>query len=279
MAGAVVYWLSFQHKELGRIISPFAMTDNKRLALYYDLEYEGFDEDIEFYRQYAALHGSPVLDLACGTGRVAVPLARHGFEVTCLDKSEAMLERARGNINRAGVQSKIRLVHADMADFTLPGQGLFGLAIVPLGSFSHLENISSQTDCLASIHKALRDGGGLVIDLANPLCALYPESSGELIYQCTLTMEGSQVRKFVSRVTHLAEQCEEVLLIYDAAGADGVIHRTADAFTLRYPFRFEMELLLERSGFEVQDVFGSYELDGYSSDSERMILVARKMPA
>lgn len=255
------------------------MTDSKRLALYYDLEYEGFDEDIEFYRQYAVLHGSPILDLACGTGRVAAPLARHGFEVIGIDISESMLERARDNLAEASVQARVKLVRADMADFALSHQGACGLVIVPLGSFSHLTTIIDQMSCLACIHRSLRSGGGLVVDLTNPLAALYPESAGELVYQCTFADQDRQVRKFVSRVTDLAEQREDVLLIYDSVGPDGSLCRIEDAFTLRYPFRFEMELLLERSGFEVENVFGSYELDAYTSDSERMIIVARKLPA
>jgi SAM-dependent methyltransferase len=246
------------------------------ISRYYAAEYESFDDDIELYLQYARLTGSPILDIACGTGRVGIALAGAGYDVTGLDNSAAMLQIAGDESQSEELRGSVRFVHGDMVDDIAEAGTGYALAVVPLGSFTHIPDNNRQVSALRSIYRALRPGGLLMIDMPNALTHLYPPSAGEMVYQATFEVDGRQIMKFVSRHTDAAAQTEDVLLVFDGLSEDGTLRRRSAGMKLRYLFRYEMELLLDKAGFTVQDVFGSYEMTDYSSDDERMIFVARK---
>ncbi len=87
---------------------------------------------------------------------------------------------------------------------------------------------------------------------------------------------GRVIHKFTSARFDHANQIQHLLLVYDEIGEDGTVRRTTIPFQLRYSFRFEMELLLERAGLTVERVYGSTEMEPYGMSSEQMIFVARK---
>jgi len=101
------------------------------LARYYELEYADYFTDIDFYVQLLRRTGGPFLDLACGTGRVALALSDEGYEVVGLDLSEVML-----GVARKKAAGKVELVQGDMRTFDLGRQ--FPLVAVTLNSFMHL---------------------------------------------------------------------------------------------------------------------------------------------
>src|SRR3954471_10616301 len=70
--------------------------------------------DVPFWRNLAVHAGGPVLELGCGTGRIALPLARAGVHVVGIDRSEAMLARARARVSRAAKAGRIDLVRGDI---------------------------------------------------------------------------------------------------------------------------------------------------------------------
>ena len=120
-------------------------------------------DDIPFYvglAREAASRGERVLELGCGTGRVTIPMAQAGAEVTGLDSSPAMLDIARAKRERAGVT--VRWVEGDMADFELPER--YGLVVIPFRSFLHLIGDEDQLNCLAAIHGHLTAGGRLALN-------------------------------------------------------------------------------------------------------------------
>ena len=120
-------------------------------------------DDIPFYvdlARQAAEQGQAVLELGCGTGRVTIPIALAGAQVTGLDSSPAMLDIARERAEGAGV--RVRWVEGDMADFDLAER--FGLVVIPFRSFLHLTREDEQAGCLASIHRHLTAGGRLALN-------------------------------------------------------------------------------------------------------------------
>src|SRR3954447_7064995 len=117
-----------------------------RFAPFYDLEYGDYDADLDFYRQSALLvtarrqRTTRVLDLACGTGRVALALAAAGHRVTGVDAAPAMLALAQAKAAAAG--QSVRLVTAHLQ--ALPGPemlGQFNLAVCAINSFGYLTTI------------------------------------------------------------------------------------------------------------------------------------------
>src|SRR5947209_7030918 len=97
-----------------------------------------FDADIPLYLRLAAQAGGNVLELACGTGRVLLPLAQAGYHVTGVDASPAMLDLARQKLAQAGpeIAGRVRLVNGDLRNVELSER--FNLAIVAVKSFAYL---------------------------------------------------------------------------------------------------------------------------------------------
>ena len=121
------------------------------------------DNDLEWYASRVRRHLAPVLELACGTGRVTLALARTGLRIAGLDLSEPMLRIARRKAALSGMQERARLVQGAMQDFAL-GQR-FGTICIPYASFSLLLTAREQSECLAAIRRHLEPGGRLLLDM------------------------------------------------------------------------------------------------------------------
>lgn len=244
-------------------------------ARFYDLDLGGFDADLLMVQEFAARCGSPVLELACGTGRVLLPLARQGYQVTGVDISSAMLELARHKVADEGLADRITLVEGDMREFALDGR--FNLAFVTVNSFMHLLTTDDQLAALACIRQHLNPGGLLLVDLFNPDLALLLEARGQVLMDKTVTdpETGHRLVRFHTRTVDLGQQTQYVTYIVDELDGDAQVRRTLFPFSMRYLFRYELELLLRHAGYRVEAVYGSYDLDEFSGDSERMIAVAR----
>jgi SAM-dependent methyltransferase len=243
-------------------------------ARFYDLDLGDFDADLLMIQQFAARCGSPVLELACGTGRVLLPLARQGYRVTGVDISSAMLEVARHKVAAEGLADRITLVEGDMREFALDGR--FNLAFVAVNSFMHLLNTDDQLAALACIRRHLNPGGLLLVDLFNPDLGSLLDARGQVLMDKTITdpETGHRLVRFHARTVDLGQQTQHVTFIVDELGGDAHVRRTLFPFSMRYLFRHELELLLRHAGFTVESVYGSYNLDEFSGDSERMIAVA-----
>jgi len=252
------------------------MADFDRLARFYDSEYGEFDADIPMYQAFAERTGSPVLELACGTGRILLPLAKVGIHITGLDISGAMLEIARQKVAAAGVGDRVRLLQADMRDFALDQQ--FHMAFCAINSFMHLETQADQLAALRCWRRHLRPGGLLILDLFPPDPNELANDDGRLIVQRIWKEPDTRtiVIKQYTRQVNLAEQTLHVHFLYDEILPDGTTRRTIVPLVMRYLGRFEAELLLDRAGYLVEAVYGSWDLDTFESGSERMILVARR---
>lgn len=252
------------------------MADFDRFARFYDLDYEPFQDDVAFYQGMAEHIGGPLLELGCGTGRLLLPLARAGHTITGVDMSARMIEVAQAKIVAARMQGRITLVEQDMRHLKLSQN--FQMAFIALNSFMHLTSLEDQLQALRTWHKLLAPGGVLIIDVDNPDPRHLLEADGrlELVNQWFDPDSGATVLKHMVRTLDAARQLQQVLFIYDEVFADGQIRRTLAPFQARYLHRSEGELLLDKAGFTPEQVYGSYDLDPYLSDSERMIFVARK---
>src|SRR5713226_7015309 len=95
------------------------MSDYDLIASFYDIEHAHYSEDVDLYRDFAVVCNGPVLELACGSGRLLLPLAKDGYEVTGVDTSANMLKLARQRLDHAGVASHCALVQQDMCSLSL----------------------------------------------------------------------------------------------------------------------------------------------------------------
>lgn len=248
------------------------------LARFYDVDHADVTDDIGMYQHFALQVGSPVLELGCGTGRLALPLARKGHEVIAVDVSPAMLARLRAKLaaEKPEVAERVRPVLTDMRQLDLGEE--VPLAIIPFNTFMHLLTKEDQQTALGKAHLHLSPGGMLVVDIASPYLFLLATAVETMTLQRELhdPETGRAIHKFVSTQFDHANQIQRLLIVYDEVAEDKTVKRTAIPVNLRYVFRFEMELLLERAGFHMERVYGSVDLDPLDLDSERMIFVARK---
>jgi SAM-dependent methyltransferase len=245
------------------------------LARYYDADDGAFADDVPFYCELARRTGGPILEAMCGSGRLLVPLAQAGYRVVGIDRSARMLALARDKLLAAGLIERAELLEADIC--TAAPSGPFALAIIALNSFSHLTTTADQLAALRQIGEALQPGGLLALDLTNPDLRALVEANGELVLDKTFALaDGTQVQKFVAQQADTAAQLNDVTFIYDELDAEGRLHRCTLQFTLRWLYRYELEHLLARAGFQLEQLYGSYDLDAYSAESAVMLALARR---
>ena len=234
--------------------------------------------DVGFFVAAAREAGPPVLELGCGTGRVLLPTARAGLEITGLDASPSMLAICRRDLARepAEVRGRVTLLEGDMRSFDLGSS--FSLVTLPFRPFQHLVTVADQLACLASIRRHLRPEGRLILDLFNPSIEALAQPVGvESASEAEFTMpDGRRVtRRFRIVARDRADQVNQVELIYDVTHPDGRAERLIHAAAMRYLFRFEAEHLLARAGFVVSQLYGGYDQSPFGSTYPgELILVA-----
>lgn len=245
-------------------------------ARFYDLDLGEQDEDLFLIEQFAARCGSPILEMACGTGRVLIPLARQGYEVTGVDVSPAMLEVARRRIAAEGLTERVSLVQQDMRELALDRR--FNLVFVAVNSFMHLLTPEDQLRTLVRIRQHLNPNGLLLLDLFNPDLIRLLSFQGQVILDKVMIdpETGHRLLKFRSEKVDLGRQIIDVTYLVDELDGEGHIRRILFPFSIRYLFAGELELLLRSAEFHIEAIYGSYELDPFTGDSERMIAVARR---
>ena len=251
------------------------MNGYDQIARFYDIEHDGLTDDLLMYENLARRCGSPVLELGCGTGRVALHLARAGFQVTGLDTSKGMLALARHKLVRAGLVDEVRLLEADLCDFALDQR--FAMATLAINTFMHFLTVADQVRVLTNARGHLKPGGLLVIDLPRVDRSLLMEAGERFAVSEVLTdpETGRPILKLVTATLDLATQTQHLMLVYDETDKGGVVHRTTASFDVHCFFRYELELLLDRAGFDVEALYGSYDLDPYEDEGERMVCLAR----
>jgi SAM-dependent methyltransferase len=252
------------------------------VAEYYDVTYNRRNEkDVGFYVKMAIESGGRTLELGCGTGRILIPTAAAGCEITGLDFSPDMLRKCREKLaeQTEAVQKRAKLIRGDMTDFNTGEK--YALVTIPFRPFQHLTNVSEQKACLGCIRRHLQPHGKLIFDVYNPNpLRLIPNPEYTIEKEDlpeTLLPDGRKVRR-TSRAAgfHREQQYNDYELIHYVTHPDGRTERLVDAFSMRYFFRYELEHLLELSQFKVVDLFGDFDKSAFGSDSPEMIFVAGK---
>jgi len=237
--------------------------------------------DVDFYVQYCSATGGKILELGCGTGRVLIPAARSGCEITGLDISEHVLTRCRDKLQLEAhdVQERVRLVQGNMIDFDIKDH--FDLVIIPFRPFQQLISVDDQLACLHRIHRHLNPSGKLVFDFFQVNMAIIsdPNRKEEVEDVAEFTLPDGRRLRRTHRLTalHRAEQYNDVELIYYLTDKSGNTERIVEPFPFRYFFRYEVEHLLARCGFEVRELFGDFDKTPLSDDSPEIVFVAEKI--
>jgi SAM-dependent methyltransferase len=243
----------------------------------YDYQTQGRGNDVPFWLSLAEEAKGKVLEIACGTGRVLLPLARAGVQVTGLDVSDTMLGVARRKLAEEPpeVSARVTLVRGDMTQFELGKQ--FDLVIIPFSAFQVLRTRADQRACLERCRTHLKPGRRFAIDVFNPdlgrLTRPQPVQEGPEEFAGP---GGEAVRWSGQTEYDLATQTLRSRWRYERTAAGGETTISEHLLELHYFFRFEMEWMLEACGFEIEALYGNFERSEFSADSPELIFVARR---
>jgi SAM-dependent methyltransferase len=245
--------------------------------LYDHVPYYRQRADIAFYvRETRSIEGA-VLELASGTGRVLLPIARGGKRIVGLERSAQMIERCREKLadEPDDVRTRVALQAGDMRDFDLGER--FGAVIIPFRPMQHLLTVDDQLSCLASVRRHLEPGGRLIFDVFNPDFRRIG-SPAESEFDDTPDTPLSDGRSFrrAGRVvhTHWVEQINDVELIYYITHVSGDVERRVHEIRMRWFTRAELQHLLARAGFQLEAVYGDFDRAPLVDRSPEMIIVA-----
>lgn len=243
------------------------------IADLYEAEHRIWTDDLELYRALAVRAGGLVLDLGCGSGRVAMALAEAGHTVHGIDASEAMLAVARRKLN--GRRLPLTFECADMRRFGSRRE--FGLVFCALDTLLHLPSAGYLRETLLAAHNVLRPAGLLAFDIVNPTPDRLAMRDGVVRHQSTFVGPGdTEVTHFVSWDVNSDTQTIDTAHFYDWLGDDGSVRRRTTSFRLRYLELDEVEAALAATGFDRVETYGNAQLDPFEPDSDRMIVVATK---
>jgi len=218
--------------------------------------------------------GHPVLELACGTGRLTIPIAQAGVEIVGLDLSPSMLAQARTKAKAVGVE--IEFVEGDCRSFELGRK--FALIFMAFNSMQHLHDYASLAALFANVRKHLAEGGRFIFDVFNPKIEILARAAGERRlereYQDPdgrgkMAFEYSSIYDDAAQVSHI--QCYFV-----RRGPNGEeLDVREEELNLRSFFPQELDLLVRSQGFEIAEKFGNFERKPFASGDPKQVVVCR----
>lgn len=229
-------------------------------AQFYDIGNSRTKEavDIVFYKSLLAPKET-VLEIGCGTGRVAIELAKAGHPVEGLELSESMLNILKEKIKKE-TNIDLTLTSGDMREFSL--NKTFDWIIFPFRVFQALENNSDRKSCLDSLRKHMTIKSKAVICMFNP----HPDmlrnwgSKGIVDFDFPLPDSSMNVRQISDQVRHdLINQTIEVDMFIEKHKDGQIVERIPDKIVLGYLYSAQAKALFETSGFEIEEEYAGYD--------------------
>jgi SAM-dependent methyltransferase len=249
------------------------LTEYEHLADLYDIEYD-HDYDLPFWLELAEHEAGPIVEWGAGTGRIATPLARSGHDVTAVEISGEMVSRGREKGGESGSAEWITgdMRHAD------PSRE-FRLAVCAFNSFLCLTGPDDALTFLANAAAHLKPGGMLGIEVSafRPEELATPHGGPALQHDLTRDLpDGGMLERFSLSTYDAAEQLLSMRLFYELYGIGGVMYeRRSGTLEIRTTTRDELTLMLRLSGFTVEEVYGGFDGEPFTAESDHLIVLAR----
>ncbi len=205
--------------------------------------------------------GKSVLDLCCGPGRCSIALARRGFSVTGVDRTEFFLDRARRNARAAGV--KIEWVLEDMRAFVRPGA--FDLVLSMFTSFGYFDDKREDLVVLANMFASLRPGGVCLIDVVGKECLarIIQPTKSEALSDGSLLVQRHEIFDEWTRIRN------EWTLVRNGKARSYAFHHTIYSGQ-------ELRDRMEQVGFVAVRLYGDLDGSDYGTNARRLIAVGHK---
>jgi SAM-dependent methyltransferase len=239
----------------------------------YDVILKDFTYGIDFYVDLAKRANGPVLDIACGTGRVLLPCLQAGADVDGLDFSEGMLSTLRKKA--AALKLAPHVYRSDMSDFHLPRR--YALIMITFNAFCHNLTQETQIRCLEHCRQHLLASGLLAFDAFFPSLAMIstPDNTRVLEGETKDPRSGSLLRCYDTRSFDRVKQIQHSIYEIESVGTDGstsIVHRSE--FDTRWTYKDEMALLLRVAGFSRWEIVADFDRRPLAKETDGMVVFA-----
>jgi ubiquinone/menaquinone biosynthesis C-methylase UbiE len=226
-------------------------------------------QDVDFWRSIIKIHGEPVLELACGTGRIAATLAAENLSFTGIDISDSMLRVAQAK------SRSVQWVQGDVRNFELNTQ--FPLIIFPYDTLTHLHTFQDVSECLNCIRRHLEPGGHFMIDLKNPYYVFDILQNPDRIDPYSRFRDPDNESQIeVKRKRHYDPwtQIHTMTLMFYR----NQVKFARENLRLRIFYPQEILKILQDNHFQVVQTWGNYQGDFYDAQSSHLILDCQTVP-
>ena len=227
-------------------------------------------DQLNFYCRQVARYGEPVLELACGSGRFTIPLAKDGIKITGVDISEDMLALAKSKASQNEVS--IRFHQGDMRSFDLGEK--FKFIFIPAQSLSHLHTRQAVENCFSCVRRHLADEGRFLIELFNSSVRMLARESDRryTVGQYNDPKQDPQVLVTEEVRYDAASQVNHIRWFFREEGTNT---ETVLSFEMRQFFPQEIDAILWYNDFLIEHKYGNYTEEEFSSDSWKQLIVCR----
>lgn len=228
---------------------------------------------IDFYVGLAREAKGPVLDVACGTGRILLPCLQAGADGDGLDLYQPMLDTLRQKAAALGLSPE--LYPGDMADFSLPRR--YALVMITFNAFIHNLTQEAQLSCLQRCRQHLAPGGVLAFDTYFPGLAIIGAADGERVLEGEVRhpRTGQQLRIFDIRSFDRVEQVQRSVYEIETVDNTGSVTVTRMAeLAVRWVYKQEMALLLRQAGFRRWEICGDFNRRPLTKETDALIVLA-----
>ena len=210
-----------------------------------------------------------VLELACGTGRIAIPLAEHGLEVTGIDYSEPMLSLARAKAE--GKQVKVAWICDDIRRFDTGRQ--YGAVLLLFNALWHLHDLADFEACIHCVKRHLAPGGYFIVDVFVPgLEILNRDPSRRYSFsRYTDDKTGQEVQ--VTQSYRYEADTQVARMVHYREDSDEIV----GGLNLRMYFPQELDALLKYNGMRIDEKFGNWNRDAFGPDSRHQLCFCTTM--
>jgi SAM-dependent methyltransferase len=255
----------------------------KITAKHYDARYTGNQDllDLPFYLDLAKRSGGPVLEIACGTGRILLPIAREGIAIDGVDSSLPMLRVLKSHIQNEPhkIRRKITVQKGDMRDFRLRKK--YPLVIIPFRPLQHMYTLKDQLKALTTAAFHLQKNGILAFDLFFPKFEMLSANIGKEILDLEWQAGSDSIvrRHFVKHSVDKINQTFSFAFVYRTYRGDTLVREETEPFTMSYYTYPHLKTLFLLAGLESVAEYGSFAKTPLDNSAEQMIFLLKKVKA
>jgi SAM-dependent methyltransferase len=237
---------------------------------HYDQLFLDEHADFSFWISLAEKYGKSTLELACGTGRITIALAKAGFKVTGIDYAAGMLKEAQEKSAKAGVE--VEWVKGDMRDFNIGKK--FSLIFLAANALCHLQTLDDFEASMSAVRNHLTPNGRFVISVFVPKNELLINKPGEKFPFSEYEDPDGKGRIVVTE-SYEYEADTQIKRIKTHHSIPGEEAEIEGKLNMRMYFPQELDALLKYNGFVIENKYGNEDRRKFDKDSETQLIVCR----